>query len=336
MAPASPFNLTFVLFDGFSNMVLASAIEPLRAACDLSGRRLFSWQLASPEGAAATSSSRLSIGVDLPLASVGATDALILVAGYGVRDHLRRETLQAILQKVRGMPLIGGFDTGAWLLAAAGVLTGRRASIHWMEREALAEAFPEILVEDAPVVRDGPFLTCGGAQAVLNWSLDLIGHRADPALQFDVSNMFGRDPSHGNRPPLPNRPEPMQAGLLPPSLQRAVVAMRQTADQPQPLARIAERAAVSERTLDRLMRAHLGVAAGQYYRTIRLAHARALATETKLPLPDIAARTGFASASTLARAYRKHYCETLGESRRHGNQNRSPARSGDSRSCSAR
>jgi len=318
MAPVSPFNLTFVLFDGFSNMVLASAIEPLRAARDLSGRRLFSWQLASPGGAAVVSSSRLSVGVDLPLSAVGATDALILLSGYGVRDHLRRETLQAILQKARGLPLIGGFDTGAWLLAAAGVLAGRRATIHWMERESLAEAFPEVEVCAAPVVSDGPTVTCGGAQAVLSWSLELIGRRADEALRFDVANMFGRDPWREDPHAAPGRAGPMQASALPASLQRAVLAMRETADQPQPLARIAERAAVSERTLDRLMRARLGVAAGRYYRTIRLAHARALAVETPLPLSDIAARTGFASASTLARAYRKHYGETLGESRRRG------------------
>lgn len=315
MSPVSPFNITFVLFDGFSNMVLASAIEPLRAARDLSGRRLFSWQLASPGGAVAVSSSRLSIGVDLPLSAVGATDALILLSGYGARDHLRRDTLQAVLHKARGVPLIGGFDTGAWLLAGAGVLAGRRATIHWMEREALAEAFPEVEVVAGPVIHDGPVVTCGGAQAVLGWALELIGVHADEALRFDVANMFGRDPWREGEREVEGSPIQMHDRALPDALQRAVLAMRQTADQPQPLAVIAERAALSARTLDRLMRARLGVAAGQYYRTIRLSHARALAVETRLSLSDIAARTGFASASTLARAYRLHYGETLGQSR---------------------
>lgn len=312
MTPNSPFHLTFVLFDGFSNMVLASAIEPLRAARDLSGRRVFSWQTAAMSGAPAISSSRLSIGVDLALAAIGATDALVLIAGYGARDHMRRETLQAILMKARGLPLVAGLDGGAWLLAGAGLLTGRRATTHWMEVDALAEAFPEVEVVAHPFVTDGNVVTCGGAQGVLAWSLDLIGRRTDEALRHDVGNMFGLiEPQ-----PVAVLPATMTDRALPPAMQRAVLAMRQTAEAPLPLARIAERAAVSERTLDRLFRAHLGVAAGGYYRQIRLSHARALGQERSLTLEEIAARTGFASASTLARAYRAHFGETLGQTRR--------------------
>ncbi|MDO5631601.1 MAG: GlxA family transcriptional regulator [Paracoccus sp. (in: a-proteobacteria)] len=310
MSPISPFHLTFLLFDGFSNMVLASVIEPLRAARDLSGRRVFSWQTATLDGTQAHSSSGLAIGVDLPLDRIGATDALVVVAGYGVRDQMRREVLQAVLTKARGLPMIVGLDTGAWLLAGTGLLTGRRAAVHWMEREALAEAFPEIEVVDAPFVTCGNIVTCGGARDVLEWSLDLIGRRTDEALRYDVATMFG-----GIVASVTQRPDQMTNRALPPAMQRAVQAMRQTTEAPVPLIRIAEAAAVSERTLDRLFHAHLGMAAGRYYRLIRLTHAHALARETTLTLAEIAVRTGFASASTLARAYRAHFGHSLGQSR---------------------
>lgn len=311
MLPISAFNLTFLLFDGFSNMVLASAIEPLRAARDLSGRRVFSWQTATLDGAPARASSGLTIGVDLALADIGATDALVLVAGYGVRDQMRRETFHAIRAKARGLPVLAGLDTGAWLLAGAGFLTGRRATVHWMERGALAESFPEVEVIDAAHVTDGNITTCGGAQDVLRWSLDMIGRRADEALRHDVANMFGLE-----APPVADRPAQMADRALPPAMQRAVRAMRQSSESPQPLAQIAAVAAVSERTLDRMFRKTLGVAAGSYYRLIRLSHARALASETGLTLDEIAARTGFASAATLARAYRAHFGQTVGQTRR--------------------
>ena len=311
MQPISTLNLTFLLFDGFSNMVLASAIEPLRAARDLSGRRLFSWQTASLSGQAVRSSSGLVVAVDLPLDRVGASDALMVVTGYGVRDLMRREVLSPVAQKARGLPVVGGLDTGAWLLAAAGLLTGRRAAIHWMEREALAEAFPEIEVLAAPYVADGNVVTCGGADGVLAWSLDLIGARADEALRFDVGNMFGQ--RHGAQAAPSGR---MEDRALPAPMLRAVRAMRESAESPLPLARIAEAAALSGRTLDRQFRARLGMPAGRYYRLIRLSHARALATETALTLDEIAARTGFASASTLARAYRLQFGETVRQSRR--------------------
>ena len=74
-------------------------------------------------------------------------------------------------------------------------------------------------------------------------------------------------------------------------------------------------AAVSPRTLERLFASALRQSAGRYYRNLRLAHARSLATETRLGLNDIAARTGFSSAATLARAYRSRFGQTVGGSR---------------------
>lgn len=311
MSPKSLMNLTFLLFDGFSNMVLASAIEPLRAARDLSGQRLFSWQLASMDGGPVTSSSRLRIAVDLALERVGATDALILLSGYGMRERLDRDGAQAVRRKARGLPVLGGFDTGAWLLARMGVLAGRRAAIHWMEREALAEAFPEVTVVPDPYVADGNIVTCGGAQSVLSWSLDLIGARGDEALRFDVANMFGRVMGRSTDPAEWQLPSRMTDRALPPALQRAILAMRETAEQPLALAGIAARAALSARSMDRLFHQHLGMSAGGYYRQIRLSHARALARETAMTLSEIASRTGFSSASTLARAYRRGFGGTI-------------------------
>lgn len=311
MPPKSPLHLTFLLFDGLSNMVLASAIEPLRAARDLSGRRLFSWQLGSLAGTPVTSSSRIAITVDQPLDRVGATDALILISGYGMREHLPREAAAAVMRKARGLPLIGGLDTGAWLLAQMGLLAGRRAAIHWMERQALAEAFPEVIVTADSYIADGNILTCGGAQDVLSWSLDLIGAQAGEALRYDVANMFGRSEARAPRVTGTDLPSRMSDRGLPAALRRAIVTMRESAEHPLSLPSIAERAALSTRTMDRLFHAHLGMSAGGYYRQIRLAHARALALETDLTLYEIASRTGFSSPSTLARAYRRQFGETV-------------------------
>jgi len=311
MSPKSPLHLTFVLFDGFSNMVLASAIEPLRAARDLSGKRLFSWSLCTMSGAPVTSSSRMVIAVDQSLERVGATDALIFVSGYGMRDHLPPGAAGSVRRKARGLPLIGGLDTGSWLLAQMGLLAGRRAVIHWMVRDALVEAFPEVTLVTDPYVVDGNILTCGGAQSVLSWSLDLIGTRAGDALRYDVANMFGR-PEPGALGRAETRPaDRMSDHGLPAALRRAIVAMRESTEQPLPVPRIAEAAAISTRSLDRMFHAHLGMSAGGYYRQIRLSHARALAMETSLTLYEIASRTGFSSPSTLARAYRRKFGETL-------------------------
>ncbi|WP_347313490.1 GlxA family transcriptional regulator [Defluviimonas sp. SAOS-178_SWC] len=297
-------------------MVLASAIEPLRAARDLSGKRLFSWQLASLDGGPATSSSKISIAVDLPLARVGATDALVLVSGYGMRNLMDRESAQTLRRRVRGLPVVAGLDTGSWLLAQIGLLTGRQATIHWMERDSLAEAFPEVTVVSGPYIRDGSYITCAGATGVLSWSLDLIGAKGGDALRFDVANMFDREHREDDGQTTPDLPDRMTSYSLPDALRRAIRAMRETAEQPVPLSEIAERAALSLRSMDRLFDRHLGLSSGKYYRQIRLSHARALATETSLSLAEIASRSGFASPATLARAYRARFGETVRQSSR--------------------
>ena len=317
MPPSSPLTLTFLLFDGFSTMVLASAIEPLRAACDLSGQPLFRWRIATPDGAEAVSSSGLRLRPDGGEGDDPAADArrgLVVIAGYGVRRHHRSRTLRLVLRLARGAEPVAGFDTGAWLLAGAGLLDGRRATLHWMERESFAEAFPAVDTVAGRHVADGPFVTAGSAEGVLDWSLDLIGKQAGEALRFDVGTMFGR--SSGKPVPTPGEVAPGAAGVaLPVALQRAVVAMRRTIEAPVPMASIAAAAAVSPRTLERLFASVMGQPAGRYYRNLRLAHARTLATETRLGLNDIAARTGFSSAATLARAYRGRFGQTVAASR---------------------
>ncbi len=324
MSPNSLFHLTFLTFDGFSNMILACAIEPLRAARDLSGRRLFSWQIATMDGMPVQSSSRLTLAADLPADRIGATDALVVVTGYGARDHMSRSVSQFIRRTSRGLPLTVGLDTGAWLVAGAGLLTGRRATIHWMEVGAFTETFLDVETITAPWVEDGNFVTCGGAGGVMDWALALIRLYGGEALSYDVANMFGRIADSAERNPVPsgyapgayppNVPRMTDRGL-PPALQRAITAMRQTADAPLSLPEIAEIAAVSPRTLDRLFMAVMQMSAGRYYRQIRLSHARALAMDTRLTLVEIATRTGFASAATLARAYRSQYGETIGAAR---------------------
>jgi transcriptional regulator GlxA family with amidase domain len=203
--------------------------------------------------------------------------------------------------------LIGGFDTGAWLLAQMGLLTGRRATIHWMVQENMAETFPEVSLVTGNYVTDGNIITCGGAKDVLSWSLDLIETQAGHALRYDVANMFGR-----NEPDAPaDLPRKMTDHGLPIPLRRAILAMRESTEEPQTLPRIAEAAALSTRSMDRLFHAHLDMSAGSYFRQIRLSHARALAVETDLTLSQIATRTGFSSPSSLARAYRNACGETV-------------------------
>ena len=101
-----------------------------------------------------------------------------------------------------------------------------------------------------------------------------------------------------------------------PQLVRAIAEMRRTAAAPLPVARIAEAAATSPRTLERLFVRELGVPPGKYYQMVRLSVARALVEETALSASEVAERTGFSSAATLSRAFKDHFGSTLRTLRR--------------------
>lgn len=214
----------FLVFDGFSNMVLASAIEPLRAARDYAGEGRFSWRLLSPHDSDVTSSSGLSLRCVGGLAEARGLDMLFVVAGYGARDHARAATIRGLQMAERRVSVMGALDSGAWLLAAAGLLDGHRATIHWQDSAEFAERYLDIEVTNDRYIIDRNRITAGGATTVMDLMLRLIGEAGGGALAFDVSNMFVYDSRR--RTPEERGARNLSLTLREPNLLRAVHAMR--------------------------------------------------------------------------------------------------------------
>jgi transcriptional regulator GlxA family with amidase domain len=308
MSPERPFQLTFLPFDGFSNMVLASAVEPLRAACDISGNALFRWQVATLGGQSVRSSSGMQLRADTALEEIERADALVIVAGYGVREQAEPPQVRAAMRTAaRRADSLMGLDMGAWIMAASGLLRGRRATVHWYELDAFSEAFLDVDVVADSYVVDRDRQSAGSATSAMSLILELIRDRAGDALAHDVSTLFIYDTAEARR---------AESGTLSPRLGRAVRWMLKFIEDPLPLSEISAQAGVSLRSLDRMFHRELGVSAGQYYRRLRLTQARSLAMETSMPTHEIAARTGFGSAATLARAFKVQFGGTISELRR--------------------
>lgn len=154
-----------LLFEGFSNFVLSSLIEPLRAVRD-HGHPDLSWAVVTVDDAPVRSSSGLSVSPDLPLGALGTPDVLLVVAGYGFRDHASPETAAILRRASRAGSRLIGADCGAWLLAAAGVLQGHAATLHWSVLADFAEEFPDVATSHNRYVMDGTVWSCGGAGLV--------------------------------------------------------------------------------------------------------------------------------------------------------------------------
>ena len=283
-----------LLYPRFSNLCLANAIEPLRAANMLSGKTLYRWQFLTTDGAQVRSSSGMPVLPDARLADSPKGDYLFVLPSYGVRSQVTVGNLRALRAAAGRYRTLAGMDTGSWLLAAAGLLDGRRATIHWDELTQFEEAFDQVEVRSDRFVRDGSILTCGGVSTTFDLVLDLIGRRHGEALRLEVSALFTH--AEADRPPrLPvNRTA---------QVDHAVAVMRANIETPLDMAAVAALVGLSQRRLEAAFARQLGATPRTVYKRPRLAAARRYAEQTDFPIAEIALRCGYQTPAALTRAF---------------------------------
>ena len=295
-------------------MAFAAAIEPLRAVNRLTHRERFQWLLISRDGAPVRASNGIDIAVhgaprdDVPL------DMLLVCAGTreGCADD------QAVFGWLRRLArrgvAIGGVSLGAYALAYAGVLDGRRCALHWESLDAFADRFPRIKATTDIYVIDGARYTCAGGTAALDMMLALIAEREGRELANDVSEQFIHARIRGTRDPQ-RMSVRSRLGIGNVKLIAAITKMEDAKDEPRSVHDLAADVGLSPRQLERLFANYLRTTPARYYLELRLERARMLLLETSRPILDIAVACGFASASHFSRCYRLTYGRRPGDER---------------------
>lgn len=289
----------------FSLMSLAATIEPLRAANRASGQELYRWRLLSLDGEAPPTSSGIPVVVSGKFDDGDIHDALFVVAAFGARRHAIGAAPR--LRRLARRPmLLGGIESGGWILAKAGLLNGYRATTHWEEIEEFAADFPAVDVTNDRYVTDRNRCTTGGAAPTLDMMLDMLRARHGLALALDAASIFIYDQKTIAREPQ----QIVLAGELKtrdPALARAIGQMEGHLAEPLPVDAIARQAGLSVRNLQLRFHAELGMSPYAYYLNLRLAAARRMLQQTRNSVAETAAAYGFGSASAFARAFRGRY-----------------------------
>jgi AraC family transcriptional activator FtrA len=231
----------------------------------------------------------------------------IIVPGWRGADSPVPERLLKALRRAhkRGARLLS-FCSGVFVLAATGLLDGRRATTHWRYSEALARAYPEVtVVPDVLYVDEGNVLTAAGSAAGIDLSLHLVRRDWGAAAANSVARRLVV-PSHrdGGQAQFIEAPVPeaREGGRLGRVLER----MRADPAGDTTIAKLARTAGMSRRTFLRRFKASTGTTPGAWLANARVARARELLKYSAYDIEEIAAAAGFGSAATLRHHFRKH------------------------------
>lgn len=310
-----PLRVDFLVLPGASLMTLASAADPLRVANRVAGRLVFDWRFLSRDGKAPLSSAGIAWPVSGAFEAEAGRDVFAVIAGFRASDIADRVFSRQVYRASRAAPLTLGIESGAWLLARAGLLDGRAATTHWEDLEDFAAAFPSVEVRPERFVVDGPFLTTSGASPTLDLMLDLVGRRAGQPVALAVAGIFNYDIVRSAN----DRQVAAAFGATErhdPRIVRAVRIMETCIDRPITVAAVAHRVGLSARGLELLFRQEVNQSPGEYFLSLRLSAARKLLLDTRLAVGDIASRSGFSSLAGFSRAYRRAFSASPTESRR--------------------
>jgi transcriptional regulator GlxA family with amidase domain len=299
----------FLLAETFSMMPFVAALEPLRLANRVSGRRLYSWRLVSETGAPVVASSGVTIEVDGGLDEVAREAAIVVCAGFGLERAASKPVLTWLRKQVRRGAGIGAVCTGAYVLAKAGLLDGKRCTIHWENQAAFAEDFPEVeLSKLLYVVDDGVFTSAGGTSAA-DMMLHLISEHHGPDLASLVADTLVHTPVRTEADEQ-RLSVPARIGVRHPKLVQIIQTMERSTEEPVSPSDLARAVNMSTRQLERLFRRYLNRSPKRYYMELRLEKARNLLLQTDMSVINVALACGFASPSHFSKCYRSHYNTT--------------------------
>jgi len=283
------------------------------------GQPRYALSVVAPTAGPIATSGGLSLVADRSFGqATGPVDTLIVAGGSDIRGGMRDARLVAWVRRAsRRARRVASVCTGAFLLAEAGLLDGRRATTHWVVSDALQRRFPSVRVERDPIfVRDGNVFTSAGITAGLDLALELVEEDFGRELALMVARwlvMFLHRPGGQSQFSVQ-----LSAQLAERNSLREIQAW--IADHPDgelSVPTLARRARMSARNFARAFRQEIGVTPGAYVEAQRVEGARRLLETTANNSAEVATACGFARVETMHRAFRRVLGVAPGQYRRH-------------------
>ena len=303
-----PKRYVFLLIPGFSPLGMTCAQEALALANRFAGgnRQYYDVVLVSEDGAPVTSWNGLRVGVDSGLIDLHRNDTLIVCAGVDAPAGSSRRIINWLRRETRKGMDFGALSSGAWTLAMAGLLGGKKITTHWEYASAISETFPDVEVQESIYTVDGRVFTCAGSASSMDLMLDRINSDYGAELATWVADQMiytaPRPDTHSQRVSMAGR-----MGVRNTKLVQAIDVMRNNIEDPIPPSEVARQVGLSTRQLERLYARYLNTSPKKYYMGLRMEKARNLLIQTELSLMEICVLCGFRAPSHFSKTYRKTF-----------------------------
>ena len=305
----SPRRFVFVLMEHFTLLSFSSALDALRIANRMSGKKLYDWTFIGESEEFVSCSAGTQFKLDSPLIELHRDDAILLCGGTAIQASTTKKLIGWLRREARRGLVIGGLCTAAYPMAKAGLLDEKKATIHWENQDSFAEEFLEVELTKTVFVCDGNRYTTAGGTSSIDLLLKIIADDHGEELANAVADQMIyssiRTDQDTQRLSVPTR-----IGVRHPKLSKVIQMMEINIEEPISPSVLAKDVGMSTRQLERLFRRYLDRSPKRYYMELRLQKARNLLMQTDMSVINVALACGFASPSHFSKCYRAHYDTT--------------------------
>ena len=305
----SPRRFVFVLIENFTLLSFSSALDALRIANRMSGKKLYDWIFIGENEEFVSCSAGTQFKLDNSLIELHRDDTILLCGGTSIQESTTRKLVGWLRREARRGLIIGGLCTAAYPMAKAGLLDEKKATIHWENQDSFAEEFLEVELTKTVFVCDGNRYTTAGGTSSIDLLLKIIADEHGEELANAVADQMIyssiRTDQDTQRLSVPTR-----IGVRHPKLSKVIQMMEINIEEPISPSILAKDVGMSTRQLERLFRRYLDRSPKRYYMELRLQKARNLLMQTDMSVINVALACGFASPSHFSKCYRAHYDTT--------------------------
>jgi len=305
----SPRRFVFVLMEHFTLLSFSSALDALRIANRMSGKKLYDWTFIGESEEFVSCSAGTQFKLDNRLIELHRDDTILLCGGTAIQASTTKKLIGWLRREARRGLVIGGLCTAAYPMAKAGLLDEKKATIHWENQDSFAEEFLEVELTKTVFVCDGNRYTTAGGTSSIDLLLKIIADDHGEELANAVADQMIyssiRTDQDTQRLSVPTR-----IGVRHPKLSKVIQMMEINIEEPISPSVLAKDVGMSTRQLERLFRRYLDRSPKRYYMELRLQKARNLLMQTDMSVINVALACGFASPSHFSKCYRAHYDTT--------------------------